>query len=184
MHTFAGSCSDREVAMAEFLLRPPFVLFGKWRASHSGGRSAAHGGSARPDAEIAAMSELSHAIEHAVAAGERLLESLRQSVENEPLANAASICRWELLVLRERMIETSVPNSLRAVQNESTRHVDAAAAAAHMLGNGYRFHNLDRICQGGEALETQLQELERLRERLKVHMSAVHTEPSAPGRAS
>ena len=53
-----------------------------------------------------------------------------------------------------------------------------------MLGNGYRFHNLDRICQGGEALETELQELERLLERLKEQVSAAQASPSAPVRAS
>jgi hypothetical protein len=130
------------------------------------------------------MSDLAHAIQDAIAAGQRLLESLRQSVENEPLANAASICRWELLVLRERIRETSVPDSLRSTQVDAIRAVDAAAAAAHMLGNGYRFHNLDRICQGGEALEAQLEALDRVHTRLKERLDTIHPSKSRPVRSA
>jgi hypothetical protein len=162
-----------------FLTRTP-LLFGRWRVGPGARQS---GGAALPDAELAAMGDMTRAIQHAVAAGQRLLESLRQSVENEPLANAASICRWELLVLRERIRETSVPGTLRSTQAEAIRAVDAAAAAAHMLGNGYRFHNLDRICQGGETLETQLEGLERLHARLKERLDASRPGKDSPVRA-
>jgi hypothetical protein len=174
---------DREAPVVEFLLRSSFP-FSWWRVGHGARQSTDRSGASVPDAEIAAMGDLSRAIQHAVSAGQRLLESLRQSVENEPLANAASICRWELLVLRERIRETSVPSSLRSTQVEALRAVDAAAAAAHMLGNGYRFHNLDRICQGGETLETQLGVLDRLHARLNERLSASRPGRDTPVRAS
>jgi hypothetical protein len=169
--------------MAEFLLRPPF-LFGKWRASHGAGRNAARDGVTQTDAEMTAARDLLDAIGRAIGAGQRLTDSLRDSVENEPLANAASICRWELMVLRERIMEINGPTSLRAAQAESVRYADGAAAAAHMLGNGYRFHNLDRICQGGEALSTQLDGLDRIRARLDGRLTAGGAPASAPVRAS
>ncbi len=165
--------------MAEFLLRPPF-LFGKWRASHGAARSGVN----QTDAELAAARDLVDAIGRAIGAGQRLMDSLRDSVENEPLANAASICRWELMVLRERIMEINGPSSLRAAQAESVRSVDGAAAAAHMLGNGYRFHNLDRICQGGEALSTHLDGLERTRVRLDARLTHGGAPVAKPVKAS
>ncbi len=169
--------------MAEFLLRPPF-RFGKWRASHGAGQVAAPTSIAPTDAEISAARDLADAVGQAVSAGQRLMESLRQSVENEPLANAASICRWELLVLRERILELTGPGALRALQAEAVRHIDGAAAAAHMLGNGYRFHNLDRICQGGEALETHLDGLDRIRARMDARTMPGVPDVEHPQRAS
>ncbi len=170
--------------MAEFLLRPPFP-FGRWRANHHGAKlGAAQGGVAPTDAEVTAARDLTDAVTSAVGAGQRLMESLRQSVENETLANAASICRWELLVLRERILEVAGPSALRALQAEAVRHVDGAAAAAHMLGNGYRFHNLDRICQGGEALETHLDGLDRIRTRLDARAASAEPAVEHPVRAS
>jgi hypothetical protein len=168
--------------MAEFLSRAPF-LFGKWRAGHGAPQPGEHGETTLPDADLAAVDTMTNAIHNAVAAGQRLLESLRQSVENEPLANAASICRWEMLILRERIRETPVPGTMRSTQVEAVRAVDAAASAAHTLGNGYRFHNLDRICQGGEALETQLEGLERLHARLIERVAATRPGKDSPVRA-
>lgn len=165
--------------MAEFLWRPPF-LFGRWRNPQSSGRTREQGPAAATDAEMAAAHELSLAVQSAVGAGQRLLESLRQSVDNEPLANAASICRWELLVLRERVRGASVPPRLKPLQMGAIRDLDAAASAAHMMGNGYRFHNLDRICQGGESLETQLAALDRLKARLDAHLALRSPEPDTP----
>src|SRR5688572_4676826 len=129
-HTFASPRSDSRLCVAEFLLRPPFVVFGKWRGSHMPG-SATRGGIVHPDAELNATRELLDSVQRAVDSGLRLQESLRQSVENEPLANAASICRWELLVLRERMLVVSVPNVLKSLLADGVRSVDAAASACH-----------------------------------------------------
>jgi hypothetical protein len=169
--------------MAEFLLRAPF-LFGKWRSSHGAGRAATRMSGTPSEAELAEMRELGDAIGRAIGAGQRLMDALRDSVENEPLANAASICRWELMVLRERLSAISGPSTLREVQAESIRDVDGAAAAAHMLGNGYRFHNLDRICQGGESLTIYLDGLERIRAKLESQMTPGATAGTEPARAS
>ena len=167
--------------MAEFLLRPP-TLFAKLRG-HGASRVAGHS-EPQSDAEVTAARELVSVLGSAIGAGQRLMDSLRDSVENEPLANAASICRWELLVVRERVAEVKGPTSLRPAQAEALRDVDGAAAAAHMLGNGYRFHNLDRICQGGEALAAQLDAMARLRTRIEARLTAAGVPASEPAQAS
>jgi len=84
---------------------------------------------------------------------------------SQALANAASICRWELLVLRERILQLGVTTQCQALQAEIVRHLEDAAAAARVLSSGYRFHSLDRICEGGQALDDHLEALERLRTR-------------------
>lgn len=135
---------------------------------------------ARTEAELMAARDLLDAIDQTMGAGQRLMDTLRDSVENEPLANAASICRWELLVLRERIAELGGAGAPRPAQAETIRAVDGAAAAAHVLGNGYRFHNLDRICQGGEALAAHLHALEQTRARLAATVGPLPASATTP----
>ena len=109
---------------------------------------------------------LINGLDDAAEAGQRLTEKVNAGTDGEPLANAASICRWELLILRERLLEWDFTPALRSARSQIVRELDGAAAAARTLSSGYRFHNLNRICEGGEALDEHLDALSRLRLRL------------------
>jgi len=61
------------------------------------------------------------------------------------------------------VLESEGSSSLRT---EIIRHLDDAAAAARTLSSGYRYHNLNRICDGGQQLDEHLQALAQLRARL------------------
>ena len=110
--------------------------------------------------------DLAASLESAAESGRRLAEQIELLEENQALANAASICRWELLILRERVLEAEPGMSQRSLRAQVVRHLDGAAAAARTLSSGYRFHNLDRICDGGQALDEHLQALLQIRARL------------------
>src|SRR4051794_5315807 len=110
-----------------------------------------------------AAQELSTSLDSASETGRRLSDQIEASEDSQTLANAASICRWELLILRERVLESEGSSSLRT---EIIRHLDDAAAAARTLSSGYRYHNLNRICDGGQQLDEHLQALAQLRARL------------------
>lgn len=99
-----------------------------------------------------------------VVAGE-LAERVAASTDQQELANAAGICRWELLRLGERVrdVTYSRPKGHWATL---MRHLTGGAAAAQILSSGYRFHSIDRICRGGEELEQHLEPLARLRIKL------------------
>jgi hypothetical protein len=45
------------------------------------------------------------------------------------------------------------------------RRLDEAAAAARLLSSGHRFHNLERICDGGQVLDDQLAALGAMHEK-------------------
>ncbi|MBM2810209.1 MAG: hypothetical protein HW416_968 [Chloroflexi bacterium] len=106
------------------------------------------------------------ALEDAANVGRRFTERVEASQDSQPQANAASICRWELLVLRERLLELDVPSSLHGDRDRAARHLDAAANAARALSNGHRLHSLDRICDGGRVLDEQFDAIAQLRGRL------------------
>jgi hypothetical protein len=152
--------------MTESLTQSPSA-FGRWTgASVDALRSLWRRDETREPAATAV--ELLPGIEGAAEVGRRFAARIHGIEDSQPLANAASICRWELLVLRERVLELSAGPKLRGLQTEIVRHLDEAAAAARILSSGYRFHSLDRICAGGQALDDHLEALEHLRPRLLI----------------
>jgi hypothetical protein len=98
--------------------------------------------------------------------GRRFAEHVAASSDHQPQANAASICRWEMMQLRERVAELDVPPPHQTVHSEVVHRLEEAAAAARLLSSGHRFHNLERICDGGQALDDHLAALSHLKERL------------------
>jgi hypothetical protein len=109
---------------------------------------------------------LLNGLDGAAEAGQRLTDKVHAGTDGEPLANAASICRWELLILRERLLEWEFTPAYRTIRTQIVRELDGAAAAARTLSSGYRFHNLNRICEGGQAFDEHLDALSRIRDRL------------------
>jgi hypothetical protein len=113
-----------------------------------------------------ASAELVAKLDAAAHSGARLVEQAQAPANSQALANAASILRWELLVLRERVLELDVPGRYSKARSEIAQRLDGAASAAQVLSYGYRFHSLDRICNGSQALDEHLAALQRLRARL------------------
>ena len=107
------------------------------------------------------------AIDQAVEIAERLTQQLRATpAPSQPVANAASICRWEIMVLRERVRMQPINPRLETMQAKILRHLDGAGASAATLSRGYRFHDLDSICRGGEGLDDHVDTLGKIRTRL------------------
>jgi hypothetical protein len=71
-----------------------------------------------------------------------------------------------MMQLRERVAELEVPPPHDTVHTEVVRRLEEAAAAARLLSSGHRFHNLERICDGGQALDDHLAALSDLKNRL------------------
>jgi hypothetical protein len=105
-------------------------------------------------------------LDEAAEMGQQVAEEISATHGAQPTANAASICRWRLLKLRERLQAVEGTPRLKSVREEALRHIDAAASAAQAMSYGYRLHNLDRICDGGQALDDHLGALARIRTRL------------------
>jgi hypothetical protein len=119
-----------------------------------------------PRASSDTPEELLECLDSAVALRDRLAEKVADSIDREPLANAASICRWEIMLLRDRVAALNLPRAHQAAHTQVLRQLDEAANAARQLSSGYRYTSLDRICDGGQALDDRLEALAQLRERL------------------
>ena len=113
-----------------------------------------------------ATDQLIRILDEAAEMGQQVAEEVSATKGAQPTANAASICRWRLLRLRERLEAVDGSPRLKSVREEALRHIDAAATAAQTMSYGYRLHNLDRICDGGQALDDHLGALARIRTRL------------------
>ncbi|HZT08263.1 MAG TPA: hypothetical protein VFC51_14660 [Chloroflexota bacterium] len=118
------------------------------------------------DATEAGREKLIRILDAVAETGREVAEEVNATTAPQPTANAASICRWKLLTLKERLHDVEGPRRVRSARAEAIHHLDAAAAAAQRLSYGYRLHNLDRICDGGQALDDHLAALARLRARL------------------
>ncbi len=110
--------------------------------------------------------ELIACLDSAAELGQRLAEQVAASADHEPRANAAAICRWEILVLRDRVEGLRLPPTYERTRAQVVRRLEDAAVAARQLSSGYRFPSLDRICEGGQALDDHLEALSQIRERL------------------
>jgi len=73
--------------------------------------------------------------------------------DSERLANTAAILRWEFNQLARAHAGREAPPQARQLHAEVEQSLLTAQRACQMLSNGYRFHNLDKICDGGELLD-------------------------------
>jgi hypothetical protein len=97
---------------------------------------------------------------------DQLADQVSVSDDSQPRANAASICRWELARLRERVSQIPAQGVDGPQLSAVVRHLNEGMTAAQILSTGYRFHSLDRICRGGRMLDDQFEALARLRIKL------------------
>lgn len=126
-------------------------------------------GLTRPSAP-AALAASGHALLTLLDDASRVADTLAEDVsaadENQTRANAASICRWELGRLKDRVQQMTVQAADRRHQAEVVRHLTEGMQAAQILSSGYRFHSLDWICRGGNALDDEFEALAKLRIKL------------------
>jgi hypothetical protein len=149
--------------VAESLFRPTTFLRW-WRKASLGSKNATW---TTPVTDVSTGAEqLIRILDEAAEMGQQVAEEISATQGAQPTANAASICRWRLLKLRERVQAIEGSTRLKSVREETLRHIDAAASAAQAMSYGYRLHNLDRICDGGQALDDHLGALARIRTRL------------------
>lgn len=149
----------------EFVLpRPAGVLLRLGAVSRDALRSLT--ASADPIVATGSREALLLLLDEAAIVADDLARQVAASDESQPLANAASICRWELGRLRARGEAIKLVAEGRAERASILRHLDEAMKAAQILSTGYRFHSLDRICHGGQSLDDHFDALARLRIKL------------------
>lgn len=102
-------------------------------------------------------------------------------LDNEKLANAAAIHRWETATMSQNLARIVPPAVLAQAHTEAVASLLLASRAAQLLSNGSRFHSASAVCDG----QTMLQEA---RERRLAAGHAIHRalerytrEPSARG---
>jgi hypothetical protein len=113
-----------------------------------------------------ARAALIDGLDAAAGIAERLRDQIASSEEQQAQANAAAICRWQLLTLRDRVSRLDRVAAEKRSHSKILRHLSEAADAAQTLSGGYRCRNLDRICRGGQTLDDQFEAMARLRVKL------------------
>ncbi len=145
--------------LAESIFRPAAVLLW-WRATSFDSKSVRRSATVNDTGETTKLIQI---LDEAAQMGQQVTDKVSSSADPQPTANAASICRWQLLNLRQQLVDMDGPRRVRSWREDAMKHLDAAASAAQALSYGYRLHNLDRICDGGEALDEHLAALARIR---------------------
>jgi hypothetical protein len=165
---FGSPMSSRDqarVLVAESIFRRSSFL-DWWRRSASVDVRSPQWTDGMTESKELATDQLIRILDEAAQMGQQVADEVSATHGAQPTANAASICRWKLLKLRDRLTAVESAGRLRAVRDETQRHLEAAASAAQSMSYGYRLHNLDRICDGGQALDDHLGALARIRSRL------------------
>ncbi|MSQ24067.1 MAG: hypothetical protein EXR58_05895 [Chloroflexi bacterium] len=121
---------------------------------------------ARPSALVASRYALVKCLDDLSTVADRFTEDVTQSEDGQPRANAASVCRWQLARLRTQLEEIEPDVLDRKNKAVMLRHLKEAMSSAQILSAGYRFHSLDRICQGGQSLDDHFEALAKLRVKL------------------
>jgi hypothetical protein len=138
--------------------RWPWVrVFGRGREEGRDEADAAERGYVQVALELLARCEELH---------QRWLEQLEEQRRHERLANAAAVYHWYLNSLRGRLAVVESPPALGAWHEALTGALDSAARATQLMSQGYRFHNVRRICDGGLLLEDALGQAVAVRDAL------------------
>jgi hypothetical protein len=87
--------------------------------------------------------------------------------ENDRLANAAAVNRWELMRLAQDAEQLQAPRPLSGAHRELCEAVTSSARACQLLANGYRFHKSEAVCDGQALLLDTLASLDRLHQQLQ-----------------
>ena len=137
--------------------RPWLRLLGRGNRPDDGQADDAQRGYVRVALELLARCEELH---------QHWLEQVDEQRRNERLANAAAVYHWYLRSLRERLDTLEAPPSLGAWHDALSSAFEGATRATQLMSQGYRFHNVRRICDGGLLLEEALGQAVAVRDAL------------------
>ena len=87
--------------------------------------------------------------------------------DNDRLANAAAVNRWELLRLAQDAEQLQAPRPWAATSRELREALTSSARACQLLANGYRSHKSEAVCDGQALLLDTLVSLDRLHQQLQ-----------------
>ena len=88
--------------------------------------------------------------------------------DNERLANAAAVNRWELMRLARQAEQFDAPRAVLGIQREVHNAVVGAARASQLLANGYRSHKSEAVCDGQALLVEVVADLHALLDQLQM----------------
>ena len=88
--------------------------------------------------------------------------------DNERLANAAAVNRWELMRLSKEAERLSAPRSMLSTQRDLHNAVLGAARACQLLANGYRSHKSEAVCDGQALLVEVVADVNALVEQVQM----------------
>lgn len=134
-----------------------------WQSpDHTSVPEAAPDSDARRDYALAVLEMLARSDElHA-----RWLAASEEERRTDRLANAAAVYAWYLSGLSDRLATLQAPRALAPWHEALAAALTAAARAARQISQGYRFHEVRRICDGGVLLEKARAEAAAVREAL------------------
>jgi hypothetical protein len=88
--------------------------------------------------------------------------------DNNRLANAAAVNRWELMRLVQEAEALEPPRALAALHRDVLNAVSGAARACQLLASGYRSHKSIVVCDGQALLLDTVNEIDDLVGRLQM----------------
>jgi hypothetical protein len=88
--------------------------------------------------------------------------------DNERLANAAAVNRWELMRLSKDAEHLVPPRTMLGTQRDLHNAVLGAARACQLLANGYRSHKSEAVCDGQALLVEVVGDVNVLVEQLQM----------------
>ena len=88
--------------------------------------------------------------------------------DNNRLANAAAVNRWELMRLVQEAEALEPPRALAALHRDVLNAVNGAARACQLLASGYRSHKSIVVCDGQALLLDTVNAIDELVGRLQM----------------
>jgi hypothetical protein len=88
--------------------------------------------------------------------------------DNERLANAAAVNRWELMRMAKAAERLEPPRAVLGIHRDVHNAVVGCARACQLLANGYRSHKSEAVCDGQALMVEVVAELNELVEQLQM----------------
>jgi hypothetical protein len=88
--------------------------------------------------------------------------------DNERLANAAAVNRWELMRMAKDVERLDAPRPILGIHRDLHNAIVGSARACQLLANGYRSHKHEAVCDGQALLVEVVAEMNGLIEQLQM----------------
>jgi len=143
-----------------------------WQRLRGWGKPAAGLSAGTADGAVRAYAQaVLHLLLRCEALHNRWIEQLEEQRRSDRLANAAAIYRWYLNHLQETLARLEAPPPLASCHAALATALATAYRATQLLSQGYRFHNVRRICDGGVLLEDARAQGQAIRQLLETLVS-------------